>query len=395
MKDPTLIVTAGRRPEENFGIVNPPVFHASTILSATLDELDAKHEASARYEKGVFYGRRGTPTSAAFEEAVARLEGGDACLSYSSGLAAITSALLSFVEAGDHVLMVDSTYGPARRFCDTVLKRLGVETTYYDPLAGAGIAALFRPETRVVYMESPGSITFEVQDVPAITEAARAASRERERPIVTMIDNTWASPLFLKPFRLGVDLSIQAATKYVVGHSDAMLGTVTCTQAAWQPLATTTWTLGQCAGPDDLYLGQRGLRTIDVRMRRHWENGVRLAEWLRGRPEVARVIHPALEDDAGHALWRRDFLGASGLFSIVIHPVPRPALAAFVDGLELFGMGASWGGYESLVLPQRITRTATAWTDPGQILRFHAGLEDPDDLIADLEAGFRRLGAAL
>ena len=393
MKDETLIVTAGRDPESNHGIVNPPVYHASTILSPSLAALDETRENYKHGIKQMSYGRRSTPTSAALETAVAALEGGHDCQLYPSGLAAIAAAMLAYLEAGDNVLMVDSVYSPTRKLCDSLLKRFGVTTTFYDPLIGAGIAELMTGKTRIVFCESPGSITFEVQDIPALAEAAHANAKH-PRGVVVMMDNTWASPLFFKPFRHGVDVSIQAATKYIVGHSDVMMGTATANEAHWRDLAETCWEMGQCAGPDDIYLAQRGLRTLDVRLRRHMENGIRLAEWLGARPEVDRVLHPALPGDPGHALWKRDFLGASGLFSVVLKPCRQEQLAALVDDLELFGMGASWGGYESLILPQRFSRTATKWTDEGPVVRFHAGLEAVEDLTADLEAGFRRMAAA-
>jgi len=390
MKDETKLVTAGRHPEENFGIVNPPVYHASTVLARTLAELDEKMDARKRGERRVFYGRYGTPTTFSLEDVVAQVEGGYRCMIYPSGLAAISAALLAFLKAGDHMLVTDSTYAPTRRVANTLLKRFGVATDYYDPHVGAGIADLIRPNTRIVYVESPGSQTFEVQDIPAIAEAAHA------RGAIVMMDNTWASPLYFKPFEHGVDVSIQAATKYVVGHSDAMMGTVTATREAWPTLETTARDLGQGAGPDDVYLAQRGMRTLAVRLERHWQSGIALAEWLRAQPEVERVMHPALPEDPGHALWKRDFLGASGLFGFVLKPCPRSALAALVDELELFGMGASWGGYESLILPTnpQAFRTATGWPHEGPTMRVHAGLEAVEDLIADLEAGFRRLRAA-
>jgi len=390
MKDDTKIVTAGRDPEANFGIVNPPVYHASTVVHRTLDDWDASHERRKSGERGVYYGRWGTPTTFALEDAICAIEGGHRCAVYPSGLAAIASALLAFVKTGDHVLMVDTAYGPARRCCEGVLKRFGVETTYYDPAIGKGIEALIRPNTRIVYLEAPGSLTFEMQDIPVIAEAAR------RRGVVSMMDNTWATPLYFKAFEKGVDVSIHAATKYVVGHSDAMLGLVSATREAWPTLEGMTRDLGQAAGPDDVYLAQRGLRTLSVRLQRHWENGLRMAEWLKGRPEVERVMHPALPGDPGHALWRRDFVGACGLFGFQLKPAPRQALAAFVDGLELFGMGASWGGYESLVLVSKpnLFRTVRPWAGEGATVRFHIGLEAMDDLIADVEAGLRRFNDA-
>ncbi|QQP91204.1 cystathionine beta-lyase [Skermanella sp. TT6] len=383
----TILTHAGNDPHANFGIVNPPVYHASTVLFPTVAALE---EAGHSFD-GVRYGRIGTPTSQAFEATVARLEGGFKAVTAPSGLAAITTALLAFVSAGDHVLVTDSVYGPTRLFCSDMLKRLGVEAEFYDPLAGAAIERLIRPNTRVVFLESPGSLTFEVQDVPAIAAAAKQAGA------VVMIDNTWGTPLFFKPFDHGVDLSIHAATKYMVGHSDAMLGVITAgTEEVWNRLKRNSVQLGTCAGPDDIYLGLRGLRTMGARLRQHQDTALDLARWLQARPEVARVLHPALPDDPGHALWRRDFTGACGLFAIELKPCSAAAVAAFLDGMELFGMGYSWGGYESLILPihPEKLRTATRWRTDGPMIRLHAGLEDPNDLIADLDRGLARLAAA-
>jgi cystathionine beta-lyase len=382
-KQDTLIVTTGRNPEENFGIVNPPVYHASTVLYPTL------HTVKTRGQP-VTYGRRGTPTTFALQEAIAELEGGFRSVITSSGLSAVTTALLAHLKAGDHLLMVDSVYEPSRHFCDTVLTRYGVDVEYYDPRIGAGISSLLRENTAVVFTESPGSVTFEVQDLPAIAEAAH------KRGAVVMIDNTWASPLYFKPFEHGADVSIQAVTKYLCGHSDVMMGAITTTEEAWKPTLDGHGAIGQCVAPDDVYLVLRGIRTLSVRLERHMATGLRLAEWLATRPEVTRVIHPALPSHPDHAIWKRDFTGASGLFSIELAPCPEKAVAAFLDDLELFGMGYSWGGFESLIIPQYPAkiRSATKWDAKGQILRIHAGLEDVDDLIADLDAGFARLRAA-
>ena len=381
-KQDTLIVTAGRDPEANFGILNPPVYHASTILYPTLDAVRTRKQPFT-------YGRRGTPTTAALQEAIAELEGGYRTLLTPSGLSAVTAALLAHLKAGDHLLMTDSVYEPSRHFCERVLKRYGVEVEYYDPCLGRGISALVKPNTAVEVAESPGSVTFEVQDSPAIAEAAHKAGA------IVMLDNTWASPLYFKPFEHGVDISIQAVTKYLCGHSDAMMGAITTTEAAWRETVASHGANGLCAGPDDVYLVLRGIRTLSVRLARHMETGLKLARWLEKRPEVARVIHPALPSHPGHALWKRDFTGASGLFSIELKLASEAALAAMLDGLELFGMGYSWGGFESLIIPQDPVkiRTATRWDAQGPMLRLHAGLEDPDDLIADLDAGFERLRA--
>lgn len=385
MKDDTIITHSGRHPERHFGVVNTPVFRASTILNATVADLKAP--------KGLRdprYGRRGTPTVFTLEDAVAELEGAYGTVVTPSGLAAVTTAMLAFLETGDHVLMVDCVYGPARRFAGTFLKRMGIETTFFDPAIGAGIAELMRPNTKIVYLEAPGSQTFDMQDIPAI------AAVVRPRGAKVLIDNTWATPLFFKPYEHGVDVSIHAGTKYIVGHSDAMIGVVTANEESFPALRDSFDTLGACAGPDDVYLATRGLRTMAVRLRQHQANATKMAEWLQTRPEVSRVLYPALPDNPGHAIWKRDFLGASGLFGVVLKPVSDTAVAAMLDGLELYGMGASWGGYESLILPTdaRPYRTATTWAPEGPTLRIHAGLEDVGDLIADLEEGFGRLKQA-
>jgi cystathionine beta-lyase len=382
-KPDTLIVTAGRDPEANFGVVNPPVYHASTILYPSVKVLKERSQLLS-------YGRRGTPTTFALQDAIAAIEGGYKTLLTPSGLSAVTVALLSHLKTGDHLLMVDSVYAPSRHFCDTILKRQGIEVEYYDPRIGGGIADLMKPNTAVVFAESPGSVTFEVQDISAIAKAAHAGGA------LVMIDNTWASPLFFKPFEHGADISIQAITKYICGHSDVMMGSITANERAWAATLAGHGALGQCAAPDDVYLALRGLRTLSVRLERHMKTGIALARWLEARPEVARVIHPALENHPDHALWKRDFRGASGLFSIVLKPCPDAALAAMLDDLEFFGMGYSWGGFESLIIPQDVSanRTATKAAFEGPVLRLHAGLEDIGDLIADLEAGFSRLASA-
>ena len=387
MRDDTKVIHSGRHPERFEGAVNPPVFHASTILSQSLEEWDRKKADRARGVPGTYYGRIGTPTTHALEEAIRELEGGACTVLVPSGLAACAVGLLSAVQTGDHVLITDNIYGPTRTFAVRFLARFGVETTFFDPMVGAGVAALMRDNTRAVVVESPGSLSFEVQDVPAIAAAAHA------RGATVLMDNTWATPLYFKPLAHGVDLSIQAATKYVVGHSDAMLGTITANDRAAARLRAAHYELGQTVGPDDANLASRGLRTMAIRLARHWQTGVRLAEWIARQPEVERVLHPALPGDPGHALWRRDFAGASGLFGVVLKPMNRKAYAALIDSLELFGIGASWGGYESLIMPMSPgdTRSATTWPHAGPCARIHAGLENPDDLLADLEAGFRRL----
>jgi len=384
----TLLTHAGNHPEANHGIVNPPVYHASTVLYRTVEQME---RAQKDRLSGVFYGRYGTPTTFALEEAVAALEGGGRALALPSGLAAVGATLLSLLKAGDHLLMVDNVYGPARALCDKTLARFGIEVTFYDPLVGAGIANLMRPNTRLVYLESPGSLTFEVQDVPAIVAAAHAGGA------LAVMDNTWATPLLFRPLSHGIDIVIYAATKYFVGHSDAMLGVIVVRDPdLYRTVKLTAHGMGYCAAPDDCYLALRGLRTLGVRLGRHGESGLALARWLQERPEVARVLHPGLPEHPGHALWRRDFAGASGLFSFVLKPCAPAAVAAMVEGMRLFGMGASWGGYESLLLPVKpeTMRVATAWSPGGPTLRLHAGLEAVEDLIADLEDGFRRLAAA-
>ncbi len=376
----TQIVHAGRDPFAHHGFVNPPVYRGSTVLFKTLESFEKRQQ---RYT----YGRRGTPTTEALETAICTLEGGARTMLAPNGLSAITHAVLAFVKAGDHILVPDAVYFPARKFCDGVLARFGVETTYYDPVIGSGITSLLRSNTTVVFTESPGSQTFEVQDIPAIAKAAQAAGA------VVLMDNTWASPLYFKPFEHGVDVSIQAATKYIVGHADAMLGSITTNERALGQLVNEAHLLGIGVGTEECYLGLRGLRTIEVRLERHMRSGLEIARWLEARPEVARVIHPGLESHPGHAIWKRDFLGASGLFAFVLKPVPKPAVAAMLEGLELFGMGASWGGFESLVLPfdPSAYRTATTWKTEGPCVRIHIGLEDVGDIKSDLDAGFSRL----
>lgn len=380
LKPQTRLVTASREYAEH-GMVNPAVYRASTI---TFPDVEALHSRKQPY----LYGRRGTPTSRAFETAVAELEGGHNSKATPSGLAAVSSALMAFLGSGDHLLMVDTVYHPARLFCDSVLKRMGVETTYYDPAIGKGISSLIRSNTRVVYCESPGSQTMDVQDVPAIADAAHRAGA------IAMMDNTWSGGHYFKAFAMGCDVSIQAATKYLVGHSDAMLGTVTCSAATWERFRDYYETVGLFAGPDDMYLALRGLRTLDVRLERHMRSALTVAEWLRGRPEVETVLYPALSNAPGHSLWKRDFTGASGLFSVVLKPASPKAVASMLDNMQLFSMGYSWGGFESLIVPFTPHRTATTWQSEGPCLRLHIGLEHTDDLIADLTYGFARLKSA-
>lgn len=385
LKPDTKLTIGGRDPFAHHGYVNTPVYHASTLLYPTAEDFLARR---GRYS----YGRRGTPTSEALEKALQAIEG-PACAGVAllpSGLAAISTALLSVLRTGDHVLVSDSVYGPTRRFCDSVLARLGVATTYYDPVIGAGIADFMQPNTRAVFTESPGSLSFEMQDIPAIAAAAHG------KGALVLMDNTWASPLYFCALEKGVDLSIQSGTKYIGGHSDLMLGAVSATKETLALLKDTVFTMGLCVGPDDMNLGLRGLRTLGVRLARHHQSGLAVARWLEQRPEVLTVLHPALPSHPGHAIWKRDFTGACGLFSVVFKPVPDKAVHAFLNALSLFGMGASWGGYESLAIPFNLTgyRTATQWSPGGPCVRFHIGLEDVGDLIADLERGFAALAAA-
>jgi len=386
--DATRLVQAGRRAEWTGGVVNPPVWRASTILYDSVGEMRARNRDT---HHALFYGRRGTPTQWSLADALTEMEpGAEGTLLHPSGVAAVTTALFAVLNPGDELLMVDSAYEPTRAFCNGLLKRYGITTRYYDPLIGAGIDALIGDATRAIFMESPGSLTFEVQDVPAICAAAKA------RGIVTLIDNTWATPLLFPAISAGVDISILACTKYIVGHSDAMLGSVTANAEHWPALRSTTYALGQHVGPDDAWLGARGLRTLGVRMDRHQSSALAVAEWLAGRDEVARVLHPALPDFPGHDLWRRDFTGSSGLFAFVLDGGDDAARSALIDGLELFGIGFSWGGFESLVIPAdpAALRTVTRWSAEGPLVRLQIGLEDPDDLIADLSAGLDRFRAA-
>jgi cysteine-S-conjugate beta-lyase len=384
-KPETKLVHAGRHPEEHYGFVNPPVYHASTVLYPTAEDLAAHR---SRYQ----YGRRGTPTTDALEQALGAIEG-ENCAGVAllpSGLSAISTALMAVAGAGDHILVTDSVYRPTRTFCDGVFKRMGVETTYFDPLIGDDIGKLFKPNTRAVFTEAPGSQSFEMQEIPAIAAIAH------DKGARVLMDNTWATPLYFQPLQHGVDLSIQAGTKYIGGHSDIMFGCVAANAAALPDLKTVTGTMGLCVGPDDVYLAMRGLRTMSVRLQRHNKSGLEVARWLEKRPEVKRVLHPGLPSDPGHEIWKRDFTGACGLFSIVLQPCSDCAVYAFMNALTLFGMGFSWGGFESLVILFDCSeyRTATEWTPGGPTLRLHIGLEDTGDLIADLERGFAALKAA-
>lgn len=387
-KPDTKLVGGGRRKEWTTGIVSPPVWRASTIL---FDDCEAMKDAGIGRVGTLHYGRTGTPTQWALAEALNDLEPGAAGTRlYASGVAAITMALLSVLRPGDELLMVDSAYAPTRAFCDGELARMGISTRYYDPLVGSAIADLIGEKTRAIFLESPGSLTFEVQDVPGICAVAR------ERGIVTLLDNTWATPLLFPAIAAGVDLSILSCTKYVVGHSDVMMGSVTAADGHWKALERTSRAFGQHVSPDDAWLAARGLRTMGVRLRQHEDSALRVARWLKDQPQVAQVLHPALPDCPGHEYWTRDFRGSSGLFSFVLRGGDGEGRARFVDELAHFGIGYSWGGFESLALPvdPATLRTATRTEQKGPMVRLHIGLEDPDDLIADLARGLATYGAA-
>lgn len=386
----TQIVSLGRDKKWTKGVINPPIFRASTIVFDTME--DMRHAAKHKTNGEMFYGRRGTPTHFAFQAAISELEGGAGTALYPSGSAAISAALLSFLQAGDHLLMVDSVYEPTRDFCNHILAGFNIETTYYDPLIGESIRALIRPNTKVLFLESPGSITMEIQDVPTLCRIAH------EQGVVTILDNTWASPINSRPFEMGVDVSIQAATKYIVGHSDVMIGTATANEKHWPQLRERSYLLGQTTSPDDVYLATRGLRTLGVRMAQHEKNALYIANWLQTRPEVDHLRHPAFDTCPGHAFFKRDFSASNGLFSFVLKQGDPQAVTALVENMQHFKMGFSWGGYESLILGifgiEKI-RSATKWDSSKPLIRLHIGLEDPEDLIADLSAGFERFNAVL
>lgn len=384
LREKTRLVLAGRDPADSYGFVNPPIVRGSTVVYPSTEDFLAR---KARYT----YGTQGNPTIDALLAALETMEGGAGVVVCPSGLLACTLALLATLSAGDHLLVTDSVYRPTRNFCDRMLPRLGVEVSYYDPAIGAGIAGLFKPNTRAVWTEAPGSQTFEMQDIPAIVAAAHA------HDVLVLMDNTWATPLFFDSHKFGVDLSVQAGTKYYAGHSDVLIGTVSArTPELYKRLREAWETLGIIIAPEDAFLTLRGIRTMAIRLKEQMPAGIAMANWLAARPEVARVLHPALPSDPGHALWKRDFTGASSLFAIELQPVAMKAVGAMLDGLSLFGMGASWGGYESLVLPFdcRPYRTATQPDFKGPTIRLHIGLEDLDDLKEDLDAGFARLRAA-
>ncbi|MBO1903882.1 cystathionine beta-lyase [Microvirga sp. 3-52] len=380
LSERTRLVHAGREPFEQHGFINTPIYRGSTVLYPTTDDLLHRR---GRYS----YGTKGTPTTNSLETAWTDLTGAAGTVLAPSGLAAVTVALMSCLKAGDHLLITDSVYLPTRQFCNWVLTKFGVETTYYDPQIGAGIEALIRPNTTAVFTEAPGSQSLEMQDIPAIAEVAH------RHGAVVLMDNTWATPLLFPPHERGVDIAIEAGTKYLSGGSDLLLGMVSANERCFKQLRETYDSFAMCPGPEDVFLGLRGLRTMALRLREHGTQALEMAHWLGSRPEVARVLHPAMESYPGHEIWKRDFKGSSGLFSIILKPCSDRALAAMLDGLSLFGMGYSWGGFESLVIPFNCAtyRTATTWEPGGHALRFHIGLEDLDDLKRDLDAGFARL----
>jgi len=386
MKKDTLLVRGGRNPEENFGIVNPPVYHASTVTFPTMAKYQEKQ--TIPYD-GVQYGRTGTPTTFALEEAINALYSGHKTVATSSGAAAIAIAMTAFLRSGDHAIVIDNVYGPTRtRVSDDLMLRAGIDISYFDP--SQPIKNLLRPETKVVYLEAPGSLTFEMIDISAVAAEAHAAGA------LVIMDNTWATALLFQPFEHGVDIIVEAGTKYIGGHADIMLGLITVkTPDHHFMIKSMANAMGNCPGPDDCYLGLRGLRTLSVRMERHQKNAIQIAEWLQGRKEIERVMYPALTNDPGYKIWKRDFNGACGLFGVILKKFSSDAVAAMLDNLKLFAMGASWGGYESLIIPtepEKI-RTASVWPTVNPCLRLHIGLEDPDDLTTDLESGLRRLNS--
>ena len=380
-KKATFLTHTGSTPEKFQGVVNTPVHRASTIVFKSLADFDDPLRTTYRY------GRMGTPTSAVFEEAVAGLEGAAGSVSTPSGLAAITVALTAFTKAGDHILMTDNAYGPSRKFCTEVLKKYGVEAEFYSPMIGGGIEKLCKPNTKLLFMEAPGSLTFEVCAIGALVATAK------RNKIVTAIDNSWATPLLFRPFDHGIDVSVMAATKYISGHSDAMLGVVSGTKETYPALKNAAQHAGLCAGSEELYMGLRGLRTLHVRLKEHEARALEMAKWLEKHPAVKRVLHPALPTCPGHENWKRYFKGSSGTFGIILKETEKTKVARMLDGLELFRMGASWGGYESLCFPEQpgASRTAAPWTEKGFSLRLHIGFEDMDDLKKDLEDGFGRM----
>jgi len=380
LSDRTKLVYAGRDPSEQFGFVNTPIYRGSTVLAPTMEELLSR---SNRF----VYGTLGTPTSEALENAWSAISGAEGTVCAPSGLAAVTVALLSCLKSGDHVLITDSVYRPTREFAEGFLKRYGIEVTYFDPMIGDKIESLIKPNTTAIFTEAPGSQTFEIQDIPALSKIAK------RHGATLLMDNTWATPFFFPPHEMGVDLAIEAGTKYLSGHSDLLLGMVSANERSWKALRSTYLQLGLCAGPEDMFLALRGMRSMLLRLKEQEKAALDMAHWLKARPEVEKVLHPAFPDCPGHDIWKRDFKGSSGLFSIILKPASQKAVAAMLDDLLLFGMGYSWGGYESLIIPfdPRPYRSATQWNEKGPALRIQIGLEDVEDLKKDLEAGFARL----
>jgi len=386
MKKETLLATLGSSPDDHHGVVNLPTYRASTILFPTYDAFIAADNGAWPTP---IYGRYGTPSTMALEEAISQVDGSEKAIVTSSGLAAIVTVLLAYSKTGEHVLIPDNVYGSTRRFCDMELKRLGVDVEYYDPLVGANISKLIKDNTRLVFVETPGSLTFEMQDIPAIAAAAHAKN------VLVVSDSTWGASLYFRAFEKGVDINIQSATKYISGHSDLVMGVITCSGEHYKRLSQTYKNLGMTPSGDNCFLALRGLRSLAVRLSRHYENAMKVATWLKAQPEVHEVLYPALPGAPGHDLWKRDFLGACSLFGVVLKTEDSRKVAAMFDGFELFGMGYSWGGYESLAVPVQLGkgRTATEWKYPGTLIRIHVGLEDVDDIIADLAAGLKRLNA--
>jgi len=375
----TLLTHGGRIPKNQYGFVNTPVYRGSTVVFDTLDELE---DHKIRYR----YGRQGTPLTSALEDVISKLEGAEGTVLCPSGVAAISVALLSCLSSGDELLVTDSVYEPTRAFCETVLKRQGIRARYFDPRTGDGISELISERTRAIFLESPGSLTFELQDIPAIAGATGS------RDITVLVDNSWATPLYCKPLSLGADIVIHSGTKMFAGHSDTMIGTASANAKALPGLIKTHRTLGQIASPDDTFLTMRGMRTLAVRMKEHQARALELAEWLEGWSDKIKVLHPGLPSHPDHGVFKRDFSGSGSLFSFILPEAPRTATAAMVDNMTLFGMGYSWGGFESLVLPawpQRI-RTAVPWREPGNLFRLHVGFEDMGELKADLDSGLKR-----
>ncbi|MEZ0224800.1 MAG: cystathionine beta-lyase [Alphaproteobacteria bacterium] len=382
-KQNTILTHAGSKPAEYHGAVNVPPHRMSTIVFNTYEEFEKVPNVPFSY------GRAGTPTSAAFEEAIAQIEGAYKSVATCSGLSAILVALVAFAKQGDHILLTDNCYGPGRKTCEEILRKFGVEVEYFPPMIGADVAKLFRPNTKLVFMEAPGSLTFEVQDIGAITEVSRKAG------IMTAIDNSWGTPLFCRPMDLGIDVSVMAATKYVAGHSDVMLGVVSTNEEAWKPVKRAALMLGLCGGSEELYLGTRGLRTLHVRLPHHEKSALDIAAWLQQQPQVKRLLHPAFPSCPGHENWKKYYTGSTGTFGIILHETRREKIAKMLDGMQIFRMGFSWGGFESLLFPEqpKPIRTAQKWEETGFSMRLHIGLEDAENLKADLDAGLKRLGS--